>query len=352
MGVDLDLEARLIDAFGLTDAIVSRAAPDPESQRAGVARSAARYLERRLHDGLGGGGEPRSRHRRGPAVFPALPAPIDCVFASAMGGSPSVDEPTNPNEICRALAERSGGRAESLFAPAYVESAEVRDSLLAQEAVAHALQMAAAADMALVGIGGTDDDCTMVRSGCSRSTRSPSSGSRERSATSSATTSTSTGRSSRRLTAAGSWGCRSTTCARIGNVVAVVSGAEKPRAILGVLRAGIIDVLIMDEANARTVLGLVAGRRCVMPVVPTQRDRQPGVRGPLRRGGHQRRQRPDHGGGPRRGRGAARAAHRADLGEDREVGRRRRADGDVACHDRWHHACRWRCTSTTARSAT
>ena len=70
--------------------------------------------------------------------------PIDCVFASAMGGSTLVDAPTNPNEICRALAETSGGRGESLYAPAYVESAEVRDRLLAQEAVAHGPRTAAA----------------------------------------------------------------------------------------------------------------------------------------------------------------------------------------------------------------
>ena len=42
----------------------------------------------------------------------------------------------------------------------------------------------------------------------------------------------------------------------IGSVVAVASGDEKPRAILGALRAGIVDVLIVDEANAREVIGL------------------------------------------------------------------------------------------------
>ena len=88
------------------------------------------------------------------------------MFASAMGGSPRVDSPTNPNEICTSLADRCGGRAESLYAPAYVESAEMRDRLFEQEAVAHTFALAARADMALVGIGGTDDGCTMVRSGC------------------------------------------------------------------------------------------------------------------------------------------------------------------------------------------
>jgi len=46
----------------------------------------------------------------------------------------------------------------------------------------------------------------------------------------------------------------------VDTVVAVVSGEEKPLAILGVLRAGIVDVLIVDEANGGRVLDLaVAG---------------------------------------------------------------------------------------------
>lgn len=43
-GVDLDLESRLIERFGLTDATVSASAADPESQRDAVARAAAGYL--------------------------------------------------------------------------------------------------------------------------------------------------------------------------------------------------------------------------------------------------------------------------------------------------------------------
>ena len=44
----------------------------------------------------------------------------------------------------------------------------------------------------------------------------------------------------------------------IDTVVVVVSETEKPFAILGVLRTGIVDVLVVDEANARF---LARGRR-------------------------------------------------------------------------------------------
>jgi DNA-binding transcriptional regulator LsrR (DeoR family) len=44
----------------------------------------------------------------------------------------------------------------------------------------------------------------------------------------------------------------------VETVVAVVSEAEKPLAILGVLRAGVVDVLVVDEGNAHAVLDLAS----------------------------------------------------------------------------------------------
>jgi DNA-binding transcriptional regulator LsrR (DeoR family) len=183
------------------------------------------------------------------------------VFVSAMGGSTRVDTPTNPNEICRALAERCGGRAASLYAPAYVESADVRDSLLEQEAVAATLDIAARANLALVGIGGTDDGCTMVRSGCLSLDEIA------------------------RLRDQGAVGdvlgnyvdidgaliaaphgdrviaLTIDDLRRIETVVAVASEPEKTLAILGALRGGTVDVLIVDESNAGAVLRLAQESR-------------------------------------------------------------------------------------------
>jgi DNA-binding transcriptional regulator LsrR (DeoR family) len=257
LGVDLDLEARLADTFGLHEAIVSAAADDGTTQRAAVARSAARYLERRLRDGT----VVAVSHGRDIGEVPRFfrpPGAIDCIFASAMGGSPRVDAPTNPNEICRALAERCGGRAESLYAPAYVESVEMRDRLMEQEAVAHALELASQADLALVGIGGTDDECTMVRSGClsldeiARLRAQGAAGDVIGNYVDADGRLMSAPHSSRLV------GLSLDDLRDIGTVVAVASGAEKPLAVLGVLRSEIIDVLIVDVTNARAVLELHA----------------------------------------------------------------------------------------------
>lgn len=271
----LDLEDEFRERFGLADVIVTPARPDPQSQREEVARGAAHHLGRRLRDG----DVVAVSHGRDAGEVPRFFRPgrrLACTFVSAMGGSPRVDEPTNPNEICRALAERSGGRAVSLYAPAHVESAEMRDRLLEQEAVAETLRIAAQANVALVGIGGTDDGCTMVRSGCF----SPDEVARLR-----------------RLGAVGDVlgnyvdalgrpvaspgsarliGLGMDDLRRIATVVAVVSEPEKPPSILGVLRSGVIDVLILDEGNARTVLDLAVAAGDAEPA-PRASQRRPAV---------------------------------------------------------------------------
>ena len=265
--LNLDLETRLREEFQLADAIVAPRRADPQSQREAVARGAAQFLERRLHDGA----VIAVGHGRDAGEVPRFFRPrrrLDCEFVSAMGGSPRVDTPTNPNEICQALAASSGGRSRSLYAPAYVENAEVRNSLLEQEAIAHTLGAAAEASVALVGIGSVDDGCTMVRSGClsleeiarlrdqgavgdilgnyvdadGRVIPSPH---RDR------------------LIALSIDDLR-----RVETVVAVVSEAEKPLAILGVLRSGVVDVLVVDEGNAHAVLDLAqqGGREAPIPL--------------------------------------------------------------------------------------
>jgi DNA-binding transcriptional regulator LsrR (DeoR family) len=270
--LNLELEDEFCGEFHLTDAIVSRSQSDPQSQREAVARSAAQYLERRLRDGV----VVAVGHGRDTGEVPRFFRPgrrVDCTFVSAMGGSTRVDAPTNPNEIARALAERCGGRAESLYAPAYVESPEMRDGLLQQEAIAHTLRLATQAGVALVGIGGTDDDCTMVRSGCLSTVEIARL--RDQGAVGDVLGNyvDIQGRliaapHRDRLVALSVEDLR-----RIETVVAVVSEAEKPRAILGTLRAGVVDVLIVDEANARAVLDLARNPQAeVTPVAVTGRS--------------------------------------------------------------------------------
>jgi DNA-binding transcriptional regulator LsrR (DeoR family) len=254
----LDLEMRLREAFDLDAAIVSRNHDQPGAQREDVARAGARFLERRLQDDM----VVAVSHGRDVAelaTFVRPDRPVACVFVGAMGGSPGIDAPTNPNEICRVLADRCGGRSVGLYAPAYLATSRLRDQLLAEEAVGGTLRLAAGAAIALVGIGGTDDDCTMVRSGCSsldeigRLRREGAVGDvlgNYVDAAGRAIESPDTGRLV---------GLSLDDLRAIETVVAVVSEPEKPQAILGVLRTGVLRVLVVDEGNAKMVLALAGG---------------------------------------------------------------------------------------------
>ena len=253
----LDLESELRARFGLADAIVAPERADAAAQRDAVGAAAAAYLERRIADGSVITVSHGRDAGRVPPFF-RMRRPVAATFVPAMGGSPHVEAPTNPDEIARALAERCGGRAIPLFAPAYLASRDARDVVVGEEAVAHALRVAAAADVALVGIGGTDDGCTMVRSGCLSAAEIA--GLRERGAVGDL--------AGNYVDAAG----RPVASAHrdrlvalsldelraVATVIAVASEPEKPPAILGTLRSGVIDVLIVDPANARAVLDLAA----------------------------------------------------------------------------------------------
>ena len=268
----LDLERELRTVFGLADAIVAPDRPDAAGQRDAVGLVAAQYLERRLADGMVVAVSHGRDAGRVPPYFRTR-RPVAATFVPAMGGSPHVEAPTNPDEIARALAERCGGRSVPLFAPAYLESPEARDVLVGQATVAHALGLAARADMGLAGIGGTDDGCTMVRSGCL--SLSEMAVLRERGAVGDLAGNyvdvdgrpvLSAHRD--RLVALSLEEMRG-----IGTVIAVASEPEKPMAILGTLRSGVIDVLIVDPANARAVLDLAAGAASPGPATAASRQR-------------------------------------------------------------------------------
>lgn len=251
--LNLELEDRLRLTFRLVDAIVAPSHPDPNAQREAVVGAAAEYLELRLPPGavvaVGMG-----RNTGGIARFYRPTRRLDRTFVSAMGGSPAVAAPTNPNEICRALAEWSGGRAESLYAPAYVENQAMRDQLLQQAAVAHSLQIAADAGVALVGIGGIDESCTMVRSGCCPLEEMA----RLRAQGAVGDILGNYFDIAGRMISSDLSGCLiGLTLAdlrRIDTVIGIVSESDKTAAVLGALRTSVLDVLIVNEDNATAVL--------------------------------------------------------------------------------------------------
>jgi DNA-binding transcriptional regulator LsrR (DeoR family) len=146
------LEMDLGRRFGLDEALIVPTSDDEALQREALARAAARYLQRILHDGM----VVAIGLSRTVAQIPHFvldPRPVHTTFVSMSGGLRRVSLAANPYDCTEGLAQLFGGVAEHLHAPAIVGSQTVADALLGDPATAQTLDRAASADVALLGIG-------------------------------------------------------------------------------------------------------------------------------------------------------------------------------------------------------
>lgn len=69
------------------------------------------------------------------------------------GSSGQVERMRNPGELARVLADRLGGTYHALFAPAFVETSELRDALLREPEIDATVALFKRVSLAIVGIG-------------------------------------------------------------------------------------------------------------------------------------------------------------------------------------------------------
>lgn len=84
------------------------------------------------------------------------------VFVPASGGLAELGWESNANSNCSLLAEKLGAKAQQLYAPIVVESRETKDVLCAQPFIRKVLENGRAADLALVGVGGTFNRFSLI----------------------------------------------------------------------------------------------------------------------------------------------------------------------------------------------
>jgi deoxyribonucleoside regulator len=250
-----ELEQRLVDVFGLREARVVDATglPYPTMlQQLGIAADAE--LQRLLRD------EVIISVAWGSALWETVRAVQAGTWAGievvqCIGALGRVDSPADGPALAQLLAQKLGGRYRYLHAPLVVDSEDVARGLLADRTIAETLDLAARADVALVGIGTVDpDQSSLVRAGY----LSPG-GAAEL----------------RRLGAVGD------VCARyfdrqgvavpseidrriigvglpalkaIPTVLGVAGGAVKAESLLGALRGGYLDLLVTDREAAERIL--------------------------------------------------------------------------------------------------
>jgi deoxyribonucleoside regulator len=186
------------------------------------------------------------------------PRAVSGLSIAQLTGGLSDAEPGNQcHELVRHLAELyPNSQVKYLHAPAIVDSERIQAAMLADRSVSAALEAGASSEFALVGIGSMGDDATLIRVGHLEEAD------RQRLLRTGAV-GTLNGRFFDKLgrpaghlerrTIALSWD----QLAAIPTVVAVAAGPTKTGAIAGALETGCLDVLVTDEATARSLLGEV-----------------------------------------------------------------------------------------------
>ncbi|HHY34909.1 MAG TPA: sugar-binding transcriptional regulator [Firmicutes bacterium] len=146
-----DLECALRQQFGLKKAIVVSVSTDDErSVKQGIGRAAAHFLMEILEQGQTLGVSFGSTVREVISAIPVHHRPIHVVQIT--GSVPTLGLDVNPNELVRQITEKCRAEGHFLYAPAILNSASVRDSLLKEQAIKDTVRFYDEIDVALVGI--------------------------------------------------------------------------------------------------------------------------------------------------------------------------------------------------------
>lgn len=251
---DARLEEALCRRFGLAQALVLTRRDDEAAARREVAQLAARHLEQTLADGmtlavcLGSlTAEVIS------AIRPGFRARVR--VAQAMGSLPQAGPALDSAGLARRLAGTLGGEALYLSAPLLADSPAAAAVLRGQSEIGRALEAAAGADIALVGVGSLDPAVSKYAAAGVLSVA-------ELGALAGAGA---VGELAGQVFDAGGRllptpiagriiGLTLDDLRRIPTVVAVAMGRAKAAAIAGALRTGALRVLVTDAAAAEEMM--------------------------------------------------------------------------------------------------
>ena len=248
----VQLEERLSERFGLT---TCRVAPDLQEGALplkALASAGALFLKNAIEQdeyetiGVGNG-------RTLAALVDQLPSTPTrrTRFVSVLGGL-TRKFAANPFDVIHRLAEKTGAEAYLMPGPIFANSPEDKAVLMAQMGVADAFEMARSASLILAGIGEMTDSGFLIATGMIRA--------EERAEISRAEA---CGEMLGHLFAIDGRPVDTELNARALSlsldelaelkVVAVAGGTGKVRAILSVLRSGLLTGLITDEATAKSL---------------------------------------------------------------------------------------------------
>ena len=251
------IEQQFISHFGIKRALIAVDQHDEEEQRQQVAALTSNYLSSVLKNGMTvavGQGRNVAAIGNHVGVFPER----DCRFICSIGGTQRDNQQLDTDHISRNLARKYHGSSETLYAPAYVETPELRSAFMQNREIKTTLEQASKADIALIGLGDMNENSFMVQLGWF-TPREIATARQEQGVVGdiagysffdikgnpvdTAMNDRVIGLSLEQL--------RSIPC-----VIAIASENTKATAILGALRTGVIDVLATSASNARAVINM------------------------------------------------------------------------------------------------
>ena len=255
-GRDAGLENRLMEQFGLSEALVSRFQPGaPPARTTGEIGGA--WLVDRLRDGhslaLSWGTSLQSL-----VWSVTTDQTIDVEIMQLVGGLSQVSSAPTGQELVRELAVRLGARYRYLHAPAVLDRSEAVTALRRDRSIAEALQAARRSDIALVGIGavGHGSSEAIVTQMRLSDAESGEFRAAEPAGDICARFFDRLGRPFLGAANDRILGITLEELREIPTVVGVATGREKGPGLVGALRGGFLDMLCCDEAAARAVLEL------------------------------------------------------------------------------------------------
>jgi len=205
------------------------------------------------------------------AVVAAMPSRSDPSISVVQlaGSSIRSGRTQDPAELARLLSERWGASHQPLFAPAFVDTATLREALLRQPDLVATTSMFERLTMAIVGVGAlgtaSPEDSSLVRSGALRHDMVRSLISRGVVGDLLLYPVTADGAFPATDLASRAM-CISVDGLRaVRRVVAVAAGAAKGPAICGALRSGIVRILVTDAAAAHRIVAIESVGTTVTP---------------------------------------------------------------------------------------
>lgn len=163
----VELEVKLEKEFGLQSAtIIDTTDLSEEEVIALIGQLGAKTIFRNIEDlklkkiGISWGMSIKQIIDR----FPVIDMP-ELEFIPLIGGMSSSFTSVHSNELCNVMAKKTGGTAHNLYAPALVESENIKEDLLRNDSISEVLNMGRNVDMAIVGIASLSTESTMKKIG-------------------------------------------------------------------------------------------------------------------------------------------------------------------------------------------